>query len=594
MDKEIHKLGQVCDNLRLYNEYALTLNKKRPDHIDIFDVFGYTSKDAKINIKTNDNRVLTKFGLFSKKYITVSRGADGAFSDNHPKLWPLEYYNSLVKLIKQKYPIYDIIQIGADDKFGKIIEVDKNLVGKTNFEEIAAILKNSIIHIDVEGGLVHLNHFMNGKSLVLFGPTSKEVYGYSENINISGSCPLGNCYNIIPNWADKCMLNEKNVCMYSITPEKVFNELDNFLVSQLNTWYEIVDKNTEKQWNCVPNVTPMQLPELPKNKIFIFDIDKALKLFPNVNRFGLVFFMGIGDYFYATTFIEKLKETYPKIHFDAFVSKNFDGNNSPLVADILRTNPNIEKVYMFDGYKNYNNWYSYGYQDVYNMVDEKTLVLPMIYFHTEKIPSRLVGLCKVFGLNTPEINQYPILYDYTPDIIVQKAFEKIKTTNKKIVFVQTTTRSSAYHYEYTNDLIKMLLALGYFIITPERINIKNDDLYVIDVDKFKITDSISLLKQIKNYGKDIFVFNMISSFTAISSALNIPCLTVQFWWDPCISTVFFSNMYLITHKYYEQIAADRQFVMKEDTYELENNRAIYKTSALIKIFNKFVELQKHV
>ena len=157
---------------------------------------------------------------------------------------------------------------------------------------------------------------------------------------------------------------------------------------------------------------------------------------------------------------------------------------------------------MFDGYKNYNNWRSYKYNDVYEMVNEKTLVLPMIYFHTDKTTSRLVGLCKVFGLDVPEINPNPILYDYTPDIIVQKAFEKIKTTNKKIVFVQTTTRSSAYHYIHTNDLIKMLLELGYFVITPEQTNLKNDNLYVIDIKKFKITDSISLLKQIKNYGKD--------------------------------------------------------------------------------------------
>ena len=160
--------------------------------------------------------------------------------------------------------------------------------------------------------------------------------------------------------------------------------------------------------------------------------------------------------------------------------------------------------------------------------------------------------------------------------------------------MQTTTRSSAYHYIHTNDLIKMLLELGYFVITPEQTNLKNDNLYVIDIKKFKITDSISLLKQIKNYGKDIFVFNMVSSFTGISSALNIPCLTIQFWWDPCISTVYFSNMYLVTHKYYPQLAADRQFVMRKNTYEIENNKVIYKANDLIKAFNKFVELQKHV
>lgn len=592
MDNEIRKLGQIRDNLRLFNEYSITLGKKRPDHIDLFNIFNYKSKDARINISINETKTLSKFNLSSKRYITISRGTDGTFNSNHPKLWPLQFYNDLVKKIKHKYPMFEIIQIGANDRYGIISNTNKNLLGKTNFEELAVILKNAIIHIGEEGGLVHLNHLVNGKSLVLFGPTSKDVYGYSENINICGTCPIGNCYNIIPSWTDKCMLNIQSACMKSITPETVFEKLDNFFISHLNTWYQIVDHVSEEQLNYISDVEPMHLPELPKDKIFIFDIDKALKLFPQIKRFGLVFFMGIGDYFYATNFIEKLKIKYPRIHFDAFVSKNFDGNNSPLVADCLKTNPYIENVYLFDGYKNYNNWRSYKYNDVYDMVDEKTLVLPIIYFHTDKTHSRLEGLCKVFGIEIPKINLPPKLYGYRPNHIVFEALNKIKTTKKKIVFIQTTTRSSGFHYKYTNTLIRMLLELDYFVITPENENIPSDSLYVIDTKKFKITDSIALLKQIKEYGKEIYVFNMISCFTAISCALDIPCLCVQFFYDATISTVYFSNIYLVTHKEYKQIPADRQFIMPEDTYTMENKNAVYEPDILVNIFRDFLDITK--
>lgn len=592
-DEKLKSIGQIRDNLRLFNEYTLSLGKKRQDQADLFNIFKYNPNEFSILPPDNEENNLKKYGLTQKNYITINRGCDDVFNNNHPKLWPLENYNKLIELIHKQYPNLKIIQVGKNDSFGNMKGTNLNLLGKTNFEEIASVIKNSIIHIDIEGGLVHLNHILKGKSLCLFGPTSMDVYGYPENINVKGSCILGNCYNIVPNWADKCILDKNSACMKSLTPEHVFEELDKFLSKELNTWYKIVDNSTEEEMLYAPdNIEPMHLPELPGNKTFIFDIDKALKLYPSVKRFGLVFFMGIGDYYYATAFIEQLKKKYPKIHFDAFVSKNFDGNNSPLVADCLKTNPYIENVYLFDGYKNYNNWRSYDYHEVYDMVDKKTLVLPMIYFHAENTPSRLNGLSKVFGLEIPELNLCPIMYDYKPNKIVQTAFNKIKNTDKKIVFIQTTTRSSAYHYEHTDALFKRLLKEGFFIITPEKTNIKNNNLYVIDTKKFKITDSIALLKLIKDSGKEIFVFNMISCFTAISTALNIPCLCVQFFIDKTISTVYFSNVYLITHEYYQKIATDRQFVMPKDTYIMENNFAVYKPEALVKTIKNFIKIIK--
>ena len=52
-------------------------------------------------------------------------------------------------------------------------------------EEVKALLKNSLLHIDNEGGLVHLRHALCAKkSIVLFGPTSDLFYGYAENENV--------------------------------------------------------------------------------------------------------------------------------------------------------------------------------------------------------------------------------------------------------------------------------------------------------------------------------------------------------------------------------------------------------------------------
>ena len=54
----------------------------------------------------------------------------------------------MVKKIKHKYPMFEIIQIGANDRYGIISNTNKNLLGKTNFEELAVILKNAIIFFE--------------------------------------------------------------------------------------------------------------------------------------------------------------------------------------------------------------------------------------------------------------------------------------------------------------------------------------------------------------------------------------------------------------------------------------------------------------
>ena len=591
-DNIVRAAGSARDSLRMFNDFALALGKKRQNQIDLFDIFSDDYSDFSGIELPDEEKTLKKYRLIPKNYITINRGCDGVYSENHPKLWPLEYYDRLIELIHENYPDVQIIQVGKDDKFGFMTGVNKNLIGKTDFQEIAAIMKNAIIHIDVEGGLVHLNHFVHGQSLVLFGPTPMSVYGYPENINIQGTCKLGSCYGITPKWSEKCVLDTDATCMRSITPEMAFKELNKFLVLKLNTWFKIVNQYSGKEFAYpVDDITPMRLPKLPKNDLmFKFDIDTALESFPDVKRFGLVFFMGIGDYFYSTAFIEKLKAKYPHIHFDAYVSKNFDTNNSPLVADCLKTNPYIENVYMFDGVQDSDYWASYNYDDVYNMTDTETLVLPMLYFHTENTPNRLVGLCKVFGMDIPEINMRPVVYDYTPGKIVDTAFNKISKTKKPIVFVQTTTRSTEYHYKYTNTLIKQLIKSGFFVITPEQVNITSNDLYVINTKRFKITDSIALLKKIKESGKEVYVWAFASCFPSVAAALDIPCLITQFFVDKYISTVYFSNMYLITHKYYPQIATDRQFVMQADEYTLDNDYAVYKPAVLVNVFKKFVDI----
>lgn len=180
---------------------------------------------------------LSSVKLLGKKYITFHRGSDSNYSKNVVKLWPLEYYNTLIELIKKRYPTVILVQMGiSEDRCELMNGIDVNLVGKTTMEEVKILLKNSALHIDCEGGYVHLRESINGGcSVVLFGPTSMNFYGYKNNINIKGNgCPYP-CEWQKQDWLDHCVRGElKPSCMYSILPVQVFDKIvNNISVAEL-------------------------------------------------------------------------------------------------------------------------------------------------------------------------------------------------------------------------------------------------------------------------------------------------------------------------------------------------------------------------
>ncbi len=207
--------------------YSIIQGKKRITQCDV-DNFLDITEQFKFKINCPQSSVLKEFHLKGEKYITVHRGCDTRHHLNSNKLWPLPYYNELIKMIKTHYPQYKIVQLGVNEvRCPPMKNVDINLVGKTQLADIPAILKSSFLHIDSEGGFVHMRHAIGGgASIVLFGPTSKEFFGYSENINIrSNVCPHW-CEHVLEKWDESCILTRNEpLCMKSISPEEVFSKL---------------------------------------------------------------------------------------------------------------------------------------------------------------------------------------------------------------------------------------------------------------------------------------------------------------------------------------------------------------------------------
>lgn len=233
--------GEYHDNL--FSQYALIHGKNRLEQANVHNILNIDRNTPKYMQWADEAfDVLDKYGLKNKKYITISRACSSMYSNGHPKLWPLDYYNKLVNLIKQQNSDILIIQIGATGDFGLIDGIDIDLRGKTSIEETKCLLKYAYLHIDGEGGLVHLRNFLNGKSIVLFGPTSPEIFGYDENINLRSNACKYPCEWVIRDWTSHCLLsNKQHICMQQLTPEVVFEEFKKFQ-NQIPQWnYSVIN-----------------------------------------------------------------------------------------------------------------------------------------------------------------------------------------------------------------------------------------------------------------------------------------------------------------------------------------------------------------
>ena len=181
-------------------------------------------KDRKVNIPLQDEWKEKFYELHIKSYITMNygNGVGGTVS----KQWPLKYFNSLVAMVHGAFPKIKIVQLG-DKLADHITGCDKYILGE-NLELVKYVLKNSLLHIDIEGGLVHVATQFKTVCIVLFGPTPLEAFGYKGNINLRA----GNCHN--------CVCLESNVykcargmnpapCMLAIKPEMVMEKVVEYL-----------------------------------------------------------------------------------------------------------------------------------------------------------------------------------------------------------------------------------------------------------------------------------------------------------------------------------------------------------------------------
>ena len=223
-------------------DMVIANNKKMLQMADIDGILGI-KKDFNFPVPypENEDEILEKFNLKDKIFITFNRGIcknDAAAEGT--KMWSYEKTNELVKLIKQKYPQITLVQTGVSKNRCRALDnIDINLIGQTNLEDIKVLIKNSFLHIDCEGGFAHLRNALKAKhpAIILFGPTNPELYGYDTNINIrkKDACPIF-CDWVTKKWQTECLRHNGQIpapCMEAISVEEVFKVADNYIKNNL-------------------------------------------------------------------------------------------------------------------------------------------------------------------------------------------------------------------------------------------------------------------------------------------------------------------------------------------------------------------------
>ena len=157
-----------------------------------------------------------------RPFITVSRGAGG--DADSTKLWPEEKYDTLMCLIRERFPKAVFVQTG---KAGEAkLEADCDMRGKTTLDELTALMARADLHISSEGGTVHLRHLLRGgPSVVLFGPTDPAFYGYPENCDLRAAECLP-CEWAQREWQKQCVRGfDQCRAMEALQPDFVFKEM---------------------------------------------------------------------------------------------------------------------------------------------------------------------------------------------------------------------------------------------------------------------------------------------------------------------------------------------------------------------------------
>jgi hypothetical protein len=210
---------------------AIFANRSRRDYLHFMAGVPYGGDGLEIQA-VDDCR--TAYGLKDRPYITVHNGYDPnmvVLRERATKCYP--HFGAVISRLRRIHGKILFVQVGIHTS-ERIPEADLQLIDTTSLREAAGLIAGAILHLDNEGGLVHLARSLGTPSCVVFGPTVSRYFGYPDNINID---PLfcGGCWWINETWMNHCPRGfETARCMTEQPPSLISDAVTRFLDATLD------------------------------------------------------------------------------------------------------------------------------------------------------------------------------------------------------------------------------------------------------------------------------------------------------------------------------------------------------------------------
>ena len=170
--------------------------------------------------------------LANRRYITVHNGYDANMvvsGERATKCYP--HFGNVIKGLRQIHGDIVFVQIGIHTS-DRLAEADLQMIDNTTLRQAAGLIAGAILHLDNEGGLVHLASSLGTPSCVVFGPTSSRYFGYPGNINVDPAF-CGGCWWINETWMNHCPRGfESAKCMSEQPPSNIVDAVARFLSMQ--------------------------------------------------------------------------------------------------------------------------------------------------------------------------------------------------------------------------------------------------------------------------------------------------------------------------------------------------------------------------
>lgn len=150
------------------------------------------------------------------------------------KDWFNDRWDTVVDVLKKDY---DFVQVGGKDEY-RVKGTKMCLLGKTNYRESAAILKNAHTFVTIDSAVSHIGPSVGTTGIVLFGRSKISTLGHTYNTNIEIKvCPDQPCLRPEPASGDLEVKDGNNlgnwtckdrICMKAITPDVVIKAIKEF------------------------------------------------------------------------------------------------------------------------------------------------------------------------------------------------------------------------------------------------------------------------------------------------------------------------------------------------------------------------------